>query len=72
MPDRVLVAYATRKGSTAEIAEAVGETLRARGFDVDVAAIEHMDARCVAVLREGEHTGARPGRVVFGPARRAD
>jgi len=36
LPDRILVAYATRHGSTGEIAEAIGETLRAAGLAVDV------------------------------------
>lgn len=34
--NRILVTYATRAGSTAEVAEAIAETLRARGFSVDV------------------------------------
>ncbi|MCW2804006.1 MAG: flavodoxin [Propionibacteriaceae bacterium] len=33
---KVLVAYATRMGSTGEIAEAIGEQIRSRGFEVDV------------------------------------
>jgi N-acyl-D-amino-acid deacylase len=32
--------------------------------------VAHVLINGVPVLREGEHTGARPGRVVFGPARR--
>ena len=36
MADRVLVAYASKFGSTAEIAQAVGATLRTAGFEVDV------------------------------------
>jgi menaquinone-dependent protoporphyrinogen oxidase len=34
--DRVLVAYGTKHGATAEIAEAIGKALRATGLDVDV------------------------------------
>lgn len=33
---RILVGYSSKRGATAEIAEAIGTTLRARGFDVDV------------------------------------
>lgn len=36
MTGRVLVGYASKYGSTAEIAEAIGKTLRAAGLDVDV------------------------------------
>jgi menaquinone-dependent protoporphyrinogen oxidase len=39
MPDRMLVAYATHTGSTAEVATVIGEELRVRGFDVDVATV---------------------------------
>ena len=34
--------------------------------------VAHVLVNGVPVLRDGEHTDARPGRVVFGPARRAD
>ena len=34
MPASVLVAYATRYGSTQEVAEAVAATLRTRGLEV--------------------------------------
>jgi menaquinone-dependent protoporphyrinogen oxidase len=34
--ERVLVAYATKRGSTREVAESVAETLRTTGLDVDV------------------------------------
>jgi menaquinone-dependent protoporphyrinogen oxidase len=36
MPALVLVAYATRSGSTQEVAETVAATLRERGLEVDV------------------------------------
>lgn len=36
MNDRILVTYATRAGSTAEIADAIGESLGERGYAVDV------------------------------------
>ena len=36
MSDKILVAYATKAGSTAEVAEAVGEELRNMGAEVDV------------------------------------
>jgi menaquinone-dependent protoporphyrinogen oxidase len=36
---RILVAYATRAGSTAEIAAVIGETLSQRGFSVDVKSV---------------------------------
>lgn len=37
MAARVLIAYASKTGSTAEIAQAVGKELQAAGFTVDVA-----------------------------------
>ncbi len=36
MSGKVLIAYATRNGSTAEIAEAVGKELKAAGHNVEV------------------------------------
>jgi menaquinone-dependent protoporphyrinogen oxidase len=36
MADRVLVAYGSKYGSTAEIAEAIGKGLRSAGLDADV------------------------------------
>jgi menaquinone-dependent protoporphyrinogen oxidase len=40
MSNRVLIIYATRAGSTAGIASAIGETLRGRGFTVDIEAVK--------------------------------
>lgn len=36
MSEKILVGYATRTGSSVGVAEAIGETLAKRGFDVDV------------------------------------
>ncbi|MDV2482661.1 flavodoxin [Methanoculleus sp. Wushi-C6] len=43
MPDRILVAYATRYGSTAEVAEAIGDELRKAGDAVDVRPVTEVD-----------------------------
>jgi menaquinone-dependent protoporphyrinogen oxidase len=40
MPKHLLIAYATRAGSTTEVAAALGHTLAARGFTVDVRPIK--------------------------------
>ena len=40
MSHRTLIAYASRAGSTAEVAEAIGEVLRASGIDVDVRSVK--------------------------------
>jgi menaquinone-dependent protoporphyrinogen oxidase len=39
MGSKVLVAYATKEGSTAEIAEAIGRTLREAGLDAEVSPV---------------------------------
>ncbi|MFD0000440.1 flavodoxin domain-containing protein [Nocardia sp. NPDC127526] len=44
MKGRILVAYATRYGSTREVAERVADTLRAAGLEVDCRAMEDVDA----------------------------
>src|SRR4051812_45271206 len=44
MSDAVLVAYATRGGSTHEVADTVALTLRNQGFKVDVRAVEAVDS----------------------------
>lgn len=42
MAERILVAYATRYGSTAEVAEAIGDELRKVGAEVDVRAVDEI------------------------------
>ncbi|MDN7013415.1 flavodoxin [Methanoculleus sp. FWC-SCC3] len=42
MADRILVAYATRYGSTAEVAEAIGDELRKVGAEVDVRPVDEI------------------------------
>lgn len=40
MPEKILVAYGSKAGSTAEVAEAIGEEMRAAGAEVTVQAVE--------------------------------
>lgn len=42
MPKRLLLAYASRAGSTAEVAEKIGETLKNLGFGVDVKSVKEV------------------------------
>jgi menaquinone-dependent protoporphyrinogen oxidase len=53
MPTTVLVGYATRYGSTREVAEAVAATLRERGLEVDVRPLREVrkvDEYCAVVV----------------------
>ena len=43
MSGRILVAYASRGGSTAGVAEAIGQTLAAGGSEVDVRSMTEID-----------------------------
>ena len=54
----VLVAYASRAGSTAEIAESVGKTLRAAGLEVTVCA-------CADISAVGEYDAVVLGSAVY-------
>lgn len=44
MTQKTLVAYATRAGSTAEIAAAIGQTLAERGFTVEVKPVKKVSS----------------------------
>jgi menaquinone-dependent protoporphyrinogen oxidase len=52
MPERILVAYASHKGSTAEVAAEIGVILRMRGYEVDLASVTNSPSieGCAAVL----------------------
>src|SRR4051812_24424491 len=55
-----LVAYATRHGSTSEVAREIGATLREHGFDVDVlpaAEVRDVHAYDLVVLGGALYTG---------------
>jgi menaquinone-dependent protoporphyrinogen oxidase len=59
--NKILVTYATRAGSTAEIAAAIGETLAARGFSVDVkpvARVASLDGYQAALLGSAIRMGS--------------
>jgi len=42
MSKKVLLAYASRAGSTAEVAERIGNILKGLGFDVDVKSVKEV------------------------------
>ena len=73
---RVLVAYASKAGSTAEVAEAIAESLSAKGQVVDVKKIEHVtdlsgyDAVLVGTcIRMGAWLPNRPSPPTRRPSR---
>jgi menaquinone-dependent protoporphyrinogen oxidase len=43
MSDRMLVAYGSKHGATAEIAQAIGQVMQEAGFDVDVLSADTVD-----------------------------
>jgi len=44
MTQKILVTYATRAGSTTEIAAEIGQTLVARGFNVEVKPVKEVSS----------------------------
>ena len=44
MSRSILIAYATKRGSTHEVAESIGETLRAHGLEVDVHPVGELES----------------------------
>jgi menaquinone-dependent protoporphyrinogen oxidase len=64
MSDKILVAYATAAGSTGEVAEAIGETLRDENMVVDVRRAKGVtDVSGYRAVVVG--TGIRAGQVAF-------
>jgi menaquinone-dependent protoporphyrinogen oxidase len=75
MDDRILVAYASRTGSTAEVAEAIGKTLAESGTRVDVLPVQEVKdlTPYTAVVAGSAIRGAKwlPEAVQFIQAHRA-
>jgi len=75
MSKRVLVGYATRTGSTTGVAEAIGETIGARGFEVDVKPLRERPSLAgydAVVLGSAINGGAwLPEAIAFAESNRA-
>jgi menaquinone-dependent protoporphyrinogen oxidase len=61
MSERILVAYATRTGSTADVAIVIGDVLRTRGYEVDVVDVtaDPSPDGCVAAVIGSAVNGGR-------------
>lgn len=75
MTDRVLVAYATETGSTAEVADVIAGVLREAGLAVDVSDVAHapdLGAYSGVVIGAATHTGhLLPAAIRFAEKNRA-
>jgi menaquinone-dependent protoporphyrinogen oxidase len=66
MPAPVLIAYATRSGSTGEVAEAIGARMREAGLEVEVGpmhGLKSIGERTAVVLGAPLYMGRLPGDV---------
>ena len=72
MPAPVLIAYATRSGSTGEVAEAIGARMRAAGLEVEVAPMRNLKSigeRTAVVLGAPLYMARLPGELYHFLAR---
>ena len=72
MPAPVLIAYATRSGSTGEVAEAIGTRMRAAGLEVEVAPMRRLKSigeRTAVVLGAPLYMARLPGELCHFLAR---
>ena len=72
MPAPVLIAYATRSGSTGEVAEAIGARMRAAGLEVEVApmrGLKSIGERTAVVLGAPLYMARLPGELYHFLAR---
>lgn len=76
MSDKILVAYASKYGSTAEIAEAIGQVMQGAGFEVDVLradAVGDLTPYGAVVLGSAVYVGRwQPGAVKFLESKEAE
>lgn len=75
MPARILVAYVSKKGSTAGIAEAIGKELRSAGYTADIAEMKTVSSLAgynAVVIGAPVYAGKVLGEVTAFAARHRD